>query len=311
MTTEADAQATITAMAGQIAILTQQMQALMASQATSTPTPSTTSLRPNKPETFSGTRHESVDNFLFQLGSYFQVLGVTNHQQRIMFAITLLREHAIDWWRNLELTLVMEELTWQDFSTSIRAEFKPVSSRSMARDKLATLRQHTSVATYTHEFRALILEIPGMTEDERLDRYKRGLKYNIRKELELREPSTMSEAIRMAERLDAVEFSLNRRPDRSFFQRSERPFMPSTNVNCQSDRFCQGPTPMELGNINTRPYKQPTLPSTSRNPNTCWYCHEQGHIAINCPNKPKPWLKQVSSHSSIRSDNLLGNAHRQ
>jgi len=62
------------------------------------------------------------------------------------------------------------------------------------------------VQDYATEFRSLLLEIPGMQEEEKIDRFIRGLKDNIRMEVELREPADLNEAIKIADRYDSIAF---------------------------------------------------------------------------------------------------------
>ncbi|CAI7896747.1 unnamed protein product [Closterium sp. NIES-54] len=63
--------------------------------------------------------------------------------------------------------------------------FEPVNAIKQARDNLAELCQHRSVAEYINRFRELVLEIPGIPAAKQMDKFKRGLKSKIRTEVEL------------------------------------------------------------------------------------------------------------------------------
>lgn len=58
----------------------------------------------------------------------------------------------------------------------LKQHFIPLEGRLVARDKLARLSQRTSITAYNEAFLKLVLSIPGMAEDEKVDRYTRGLK---------------------------------------------------------------------------------------------------------------------------------------
>ena len=72
------------------------------------------------------------------------------------------------------------------------------------------MEQRTSVQTYVHDFRELALQIPDLSEAEKLDRFLRGLKPRLQRELAIRDPRTMDEAVNMAERIDTVDFASQR-----------------------------------------------------------------------------------------------------
>ena len=71
-------------------------------------------------------------------------------------------------------------------------------------DKLADLKQTKSVREYTTKFRSVVLEIPRITEDEKLDRFIRGLQDKERIEVEMRELKTLEGAIRIADRYNLI-----------------------------------------------------------------------------------------------------------
>jgi hypothetical protein len=79
-----------------------------------------------------------------------------------------------------------------------------VNSKSIARDKLAYLKPTHSVRKYNFEFTQLCLEIDDVSEAEKPDKYKRGLKPMIRTEVELSNPTTAIEAMNAAQRIDSI-----------------------------------------------------------------------------------------------------------
>lgn len=104
----------------------------------------------------------------------------------------------------------------------------------MAKDKPARLNQRTSVATYNKEFMNRMLSIPEMTEQDRVDKYVRGLKLGPKKEVMICRCKTLEDAMATADRADAVFYSI---------QSWNRPGNTATTGN--SD----GPTPMEISQV--------------------------------------------------------------
>ena len=86
------------------------------------------------------------------------------------------------------------------------AMFKPVNAKKIARDKLAALRQTHSVAKYNFEITQLFLEIGDVGDNEKLDKYVRGLKDKILLEVELAEPTTLKAAMTKAQRVDGITY---------------------------------------------------------------------------------------------------------
>jgi hypothetical protein len=159
--------------------------------------------------------------------------------------------------------------SWDEFKALIGAHFKPINSVKAARDKLANHRQTRSVQEYTYRFRQIILEIPSMSEDEKLDRFTRGLKPQTRNEVELREPSSLDELVRIAERFDSISFQTNQRePERRYVPR------PAFVRN----------DPMEIDNIQYKKLSDHEKETLRKN-GDCFYCRKHGHRAIDCPEK--------------------------
>ena len=89
------------------------------------------------------------------------------------------------------------------------AQFGVANDRQKARDELARLVQKTSVEDYTAKFMDLKTRIKGISDDECLDRYKRGLKPAVRLDVERANPLDLQHAMSHALKADDILFCIN------------------------------------------------------------------------------------------------------
>ena len=75
----------------------------------------------------------------------------------------------------------------------------------IGREKLAKIRQTTTVSDYNKEFLDVLLTCNDVADPEALDRYIRGLKFNVRKEIQLREINCLDTAMKFAEKVSLIE----------------------------------------------------------------------------------------------------------
>jgi hypothetical protein len=258
-----------------------------------------------KPSQYSGARGTDPVVWLFQFSQYADLENVAV-TRRAKLAATHLTDKAATWWRNLVVQsgdLTGDSITWAEFETSLVSIFRPVNAAKIARDKLAVLKQTNSVSAYNFHFTELCLDITDMNEAEKLDRYVRGLKSNIRVEVELAEPTTLAVAMGKAQRIDNITYQAR-----------------STSYNnFNKPVFGNGIKPMELGAINNnykgnnsngkQVYKgnnnnsskpisplqrlsQEDFAYCQRN-RLCLRCKEEGHLARYCKNQVKPLNKKA------------------
>jgi hypothetical protein len=250
--------------------LQQQSNQLQQQQSTVTQTTVRNNIvKPSKPKPFTGKRTECIETWIFQVEQYLRISPI-EETQRIPFAASFFEDKAAIWWRSVyqDLSKNNTNWSWNDFVTHLRQQFRPVNANKIARDRLATLQQTNSVQAYTHLFRTTILEITDISEAEKLDRYVRGLKPYVRREVELRSPKNFDEAIIIADRVDAITYSLR------------------TSSYDQQKPTKSEPMPMELDAI-----RQKSLTNSEREQlrrtGGCFYCRGQGHISRNCPKKKR------------------------
>ena len=224
---------------------------------------------------YGGGKNEDLLAWLFQVNEQCTILQIDEDETRIVFAGTALTQHAKTWYRAMRLEGSVR--TWDDFQISLKAHFFPHDPVKQARDQLHPLVQTGSVRDYTATFRHLIAIIGTMSEDEKLDRYIRGLKTRTRHDVELKEPDSFDEACRLAEMIDVSN-------DRVFggFS-SARAYPPPPPPPAPN----QGPEPMDLNAV-SNPQEKPRSPITSeekerrRREGLCFYCGSDKHKRDGC-----------------------------
>ena len=260
------------------------------------PEPTTTnfSVKPPKPNAYGGRRGEDIDGWLFQLEQYLDICRIADDGTRVQLAAAFFKDHAAIWWRNhisSARALGNDRITkWDELKKALVAQFKPVNASKLARDRLANLRQTQSVQTYVYAFRSIILEIPNITDDEKLDRFIRGLKPNVREKVEIENPSTMDEAASLAERIDTITY---RQRTPAYHPIIRTP--PTTNDN--------GAIPMELDFIQGRSILTDAERARLRRVGGCFYCRELGHMSRDCPRKKRQAIIAEVTTTDLESEN--------
>lgn len=255
----------------------QRLQRLEAAQAATPPR-----IKPPHPDCFAGTDDaKRVRQWIFQVDNYFNVMNEPD-DRRVGYATTLLRTNGLLWWQSL--TENERPATWDTFKRGIIDYFQPLSATIVARDNLARLYQRTSVKAFVEEFKSQVLNIPDITDPEKLDKFRRGLKKDVRLHVAFANPPTFDQAVTIAEQIDEVLYShrsvLSRSTSSAHYDR------PSASV------------PMEIGAMpparsyaqvaaSTPKYKKltPAEKEELRKNNGCFYCRKAGHIALQCPLK--------------------------
>lgn len=240
-------------------------------------------VKPAKPRTYCGNLGSDPSVWLFQFEQYVEVLCIPRSNWSRL-AATYLDGKAATWWRGLVKQQPGESpngITWDDFKSGLIATFKPVNASKIARDKLAVLKQDKSVSSYNSRFTELILEIEDIHESEKLDRYIRGLKRDVKMEVEKSEPNNLAQAMKIAQRYDSI----------SYYSRQL-----AYNPNDHQHNNSRDHAPMDISAINhtrnntTNNKKKPTSPQQlsrqefaycQRN-KLCIRCKEPGHLARNC-----------------------------
>ena len=150
--------------------------------------------------------------WLFHIEMYFECTLIFG-DDRVKYGAVHLRDAAEAWWRSHVVDTTTSDgepavgriTTWDEFKRSLSQTFTPIPEREYAREKLYSLRQLGSVQSYTQAYRELIFVLDDLGVSEAKTLYLRGLKPPVLKEVRVRFPKTVEEAIVIAEQIDMVQ----------------------------------------------------------------------------------------------------------
>jgi hypothetical protein len=176
-----------------------------------------------------------------------------------------------------------------EMEKSLIQEFCGRTPAEQARLNLDKARQKTTVLKYANYFREQLLELPHRHEEDNVHDFQRGLRPSIHKEVALKNPKTLHEAIQAALRAEAAETKIETtqrstgrlnaiEEDSDFSEAGEE-------IDSESEEDSHGATeekPRELYEI--RRLTQEEVDRFKKE-GKCFICHKKGHIAIDCPDR--------------------------
>lgn len=107
------------------------------------------------------------------------------------------------------------------------------------------------------------MAIPDLAEDDKIDRFVRGLKAGPAKDVVIKRCQTFEEAMAVAKRVDVVLYSMCSWGQTTLFSTDSAP-------------ATDGPVPMEIGQV------------TQEFQGSCCTCGEWGHHSDECPRRARP-----------------------
>jgi hypothetical protein len=232
-----------------------------------------------KPNRFSGDRRaETPRNWTYQMEAYLTATGVNlDATAAVEVAVGYLTGHALTWWLSHKQAVERNEAaaitTWIPFRDALIQRFTTFAADRLARDRLATLRQRTSVRDYAYEFNKCMIDLPDMAEKDRIHAFMQGLRPGVRVHVAVKGPTTVADAIETATCVDQEIWRARK----------------GGNISDYSSRNHGKPdaTPMELGAAESSPKDRPNVggnPSAGRCRSSvrCYICKKAGHMAREC-----------------------------
>lgn len=257
-------------------------------------------LKPPSPEVFKG---QSVDTFLFSIEKAFEFYEI-DESRKVAVTVNYFRDSALRWYKFMERQFQESPPSWKLFKELLIQHFKASNTETVIRNKLNSLSQIGNVVSYNDAFNRLVIELPDIDENTKIDMYCRGLKPQVQLQVRLRTPDTLSIAQSVALNVDHIIGAMNYGKGKSFPSNS-RKFTGSSRL---PGRSSSSSTPMELGSteesddlVGGSELQVAAITSRYQGNNRiseeelqklikekkCFKCKRPGHIARRCPNSKK------------------------
>jgi hypothetical protein len=280
------------------------------------------------PEHYDGKSAAQLRNFLTQLRLVFgtQPQLYEDDSVKVLYAASLLRGPAFTW---IQPYLDMDEPpAWMQefslFAAEITATFGDPDLAGTNFRLLKNLKQTSSVASYTAEFRRLANQLTW-SEQALVYQYYDGLKDHMQDALiAANYPEDLEQLIRMATRIDNTQY--RRRMERTHQAKPSAPPPPRkqppyATVKREPPSHTppvkppHGAVPQHADDDATRPaFRKLTEQEKEHRRKTgkCLYCGLHGHMARDCQSRPKtPYRPARVSQAIFKNEKNQGNAWTQ
>ena len=228
--------------------------------------------KPNQPSPFHGKGTTKIESWVSQMNLY---IAEEDPQRAFTVALSYLEGDAHSWYRTYSSTSPLG--TWPQLKEALLRRFSPLDKTLSARDKLAKWRQMKDVSSFNTDFLRIVLDIPDITESEKIDRYTRGLKPYIWEVLCTKDYTNLEVIMTDALKVEAVKKGHRPGPKQFYAGSSSHPSEPQ-NQNYDPS----GPVPMELGSTVVTKLT-PEERERCLKEGLCFRCRKSGHMARECP----------------------------
>ena len=237
----------------------------------------TTVVKIPEPPKYGGSRNANViASWIFMVTNYTTTRYPNDDRSQVIALSMLLKDAALNWFRTIHI--VTPFTTVASVCEALKMEFYPVNQERRLKEQLHSLTQTSSVDNYTDKFRAIRLQLDLSDEDAR-DYFIRGLRDRTRLEVEYKDPSTLREAVQMAQRYDDIMYRKS----------STKPAAPTTprtpTATTTTDDSAMDIDAIDV-DINAifqpKPKLTETLKQELRAANKCFFCRRAGHTIADC-----------------------------
>jgi hypothetical protein len=214
------------------------------------------------PTPFSGLP-DTLLPWIHQVATHLHLADIIEPTTQYLVATQFLAAGPLTWVQTLT-----EVNTWEQLKEQLTSYYRPLHQELRARDALHLLRQRGSVDDYAKSFNNLVIKVPGMTLEEKLYIFIKGLKTNIQISVAMQDPSTVEQAKILAASADGILCQ-------------QRRSLPSAPFVSHGSPFVARPEPMEIGSVSQRrPKLDPDEYERRRVGRLCFACGKAGHCAF-------------------------------
>lgn len=262
-------------------------------------------VKPAKIKELSTTTIDEIRNWFRHARGYLKYHNVNPEEPRSVYWASGYFNGPISKWWYAQVASTMDEVSGgfagiTAMEEALIQEFCGRTPAKQARINLDRATQRTTVQKYANYFREQLLELPHRHEEDNVHDFQRGLKPYIRKEVALKNPKTLAEAVQAALAVEAAD----REIDGNRETRRER-----LNVIDEADDGTETDDADDLESSNDDEKTHDLMMARRltaeeveqyKKEGRCFICREKGHIATKCPKKKnlgrKPYRKNRSEN---------------
>ena len=245
----------------------------------------TTQWKPKEPPCYYGRSSEDVHTWTSLVRHYLTFMGGSDAQQ-VSYAITLLREHAHEWFMGYERRNRHLPRDWASLASALLERFGSNIRSQEAQSQLMSISQGTRpVREYASQFELLTGRLDSYDEGMLLNQFVWGLQPEIARSVSLHYPKSIAQAVSLAETTELATKS-SRRPTVKGAQSGKAPTTSNRGRGQwrgQRGRFGRGGFGGGRRGGNRGGSRGAKSNTGSYDPLACYRCGVRGHLARDCP----------------------------
>ena len=272
-----------------------------ASRSTAMPGLMPTDVKTAKMKNFSSTKIDEIRDYFRHARGHLKYHNVDPEEPRSVYWFSCYLEGPLSKWWSTRIRMTGDEIGGgfsgiTEMEAALVREFCGRDPAEQARINLDKAKQRSTVLKYANYFREQLLELPHRHEDDNVHDFVRGLKPSIQKEVAMKDPRTLSDAVQAALRAESAENKIESGT------RTNTRTGALNNINedstdeydYDSDADSTGTHLEDDDTENTAELKQVSYRKLSekdqakfKKEGRCFRCGQKGHRATDCPKKKK------------------------
>jgi len=253
-------------------------------------------VKPAKMDKIASTNTDDIRSWFRHARGYLKYSNVSPDEERSVFWAAGFFEGPLSKWWHQRCTMTGDEVAGglssvTDLEQAVIENFVGRKPAEQARLNLDKARQTGRVLKYANYFREQLLELPHRHEEDNVHDFLSGLRPSVHREVALKDPRTLTEAIQAALRAEAAEQRVETETVRkSKFSGSQEKSRLNHIAATDTDEEVDSDEGFESADEEEHCYQMTTTDQKSTTgEQKCYYCGKKGHYKREC----RKWLRDT------------------